>query len=226
MRQASTRRVAAAAVCLVLALGGQAVADAQVTDASGADTNRAVGRAASAYLGGLKTFAAAVLWNRIDPVFHEYYHDIPLEEQRYMLSTIAAVTALDPHLVQPYYVGSWILVTNDRLTEGAAMAERGVERNPTSGILIMNLAQLRMLYLDDVDGAAVIAERALSPDVWWTDVVEQHNAYPILGSIFRAAGRDDLDAVVQAELIRIDEEAGDLLDDHDHDHDHDGVPDH
>ncbi|MBN2848161.1 MAG: hypothetical protein JXP72_06905 [Coriobacteriia bacterium] len=213
-------------LCLVLALAGQAMADSLVPEASGVETGRAVGRAASSYLSGLRTFAASVLWNRIDPVFHGYYHNLPLSEQRFVLSTIAIVQSLDPHMVQSYYIGPWILRGNDRLEDAIAMSERGVEANPKAGILLMNLAQMRMLYQDDLSGAVEVAERALAPDVEWTDFVEQHNAYPILGAVFRAAGRDDLDAIVQAELIRLDAEAGDLLDEEDHDHDHDGVPDH
>jgi len=85
-----------------------------------------------------------------------------------------------------------------------------------------------MLFGDDLEGAVEMAKTILddTSGMVWTDAVEEHNAYPILGAIFRAAGRDDLDAIVQAELLRIDQEAGDLLGDDDHDHDHDGVPDH
>ena len=225
-RLATSLTAGVVVLCLVLALAGQAMADSLVPEASGVETGRAVGRAASSYLSGIRTFAAAVLWNRVDPVFHGYYHDLPLGEQRFVLSTIAIVQALDPRMVQSYYIGPWILKDNDRLEDAIAMSERGVEANPSAGILLMNLAQLRMLYQDDLPGAVEVAERALAPDVEWTDLVEQHNAYPILGAIFRAAGRDDLDAIVQAELIRLDAEAGDLLDEEDHDHDHDGVPDH
>ena len=215
-------------LCLALALGGQAVADSQVPEASAAATGQAVGRAASSYLSGIRTFAAAILWNRIDVVYHGYYRDVGLSDQRFILSTIAIVQAIDPSAVQSYYIGSWVLVRNERVADGLAMAERGVEHNPEAGILRANAAQLRMLYGEDLAGAVEMAETILDrkEEMVWTDVVEEHNAWPILGAIFRAAGRDDLDAIVQAELLRIDEEAGDLLDEHDHDHDHDGVPDH
>lgn len=216
------------ALCLALALGGQAVADSQVPDASVVATGQAVGRAASSYLSGIRTFAAAILWNRLDVLSHDYYQNVGLTDQRFILSTIAIVQSLDPSAVQPYYIGSWVLVRNDRVADGLSMAERGVENNPEAGILRVNAAQLRMLYGEDLAGAVEMAKSILDrgDEMVWTDVVEQHNAYPILGAIFRAAGRDDLDAIVQEELLRFDEEAGDLLDDADHDHDHDGVPDH
>lgn len=216
----------AIAACLVLALGGQAVGDALVPDASGADTNRAVGRAASSYLLGIRRFGAAVLWNRLDPIMHGYYGGTALEDMRYMLSSIAAIQALDPESVQSYYVGSWILIQNGRTKEGMEMAERGVAANPDAGILRVNLAQLRMLYADDLPGAVEMAETALGPDLRWTDVVEQHDAYPILGAIFRVAGRSDLEAQTQAALERMDEEAGDAIGEEGHDHDNDGAPDH
>ncbi|MDZ4166211.1 MAG: hypothetical protein U1E08_00740 [Coriobacteriia bacterium] len=220
--------VAAIVLCLALMFGGQAVADSLVPEASAEVTSQAVGRAASSYLSGIRVFGAAILWNRIDVIYHGYYREAGLTEQRFILSTIAIVQALDPGAVQSYYVGSWVLVRNDRVADGLAMAERGVEHNPQSGILRTNAAQLRMLFGDDLEGAVEMAESLIDnkDEMVWTDSIEEHNAYPILGAIFRAGGRDDLDALVQLELERIDEEAGDLLGEEDHDHDHDGVPDH
>jgi len=212
--------------CLAVALGGQALADSLVPEASAADTNAAVGHATSSYLTGIRSYAAAALWNRLDPVMHGYYSGVSLSDMRYMLSSISLIVALDPQFVQAYPVGSWILVQNDRADDGLAMARRGVDANPESGSLLANLAQLQYLYGDDLTGAVETAERAMEHDVEWADLHEQHSWYPILGDIFRQGGRDDLDAIVQAELVRIDEEAGDQLAPEDHDHDHDGVPDH
>ena len=68
--------------------------------------------------------------------------------------------ALDPTLEQSYYVGSWVLVQNDRVFEGIEMAERGVRENPDSGLLITNLAQVLMLYGDDLPAAYDMADTA------------------------------------------------------------------
>ncbi len=214
------------AIGLVLVLGGQAAADALVPESSGAQTAEAVGRAASSYLTGIKTFAAAALWNRIHPVMHGYYSGVSLGEQRYMLSSISLVVALDPQQTQAYPVGSWILADNDRIADALAMAERGVEANPRSGLTLSNLAQMQYLYGEGLAAAARTAERALDDDVEWLDPLQQHQWYPILGDILRRAGREDLDAAVQAELERLDAEHADELEEVDHDHDHDGVPDH
>lgn len=221
-----TLLLALAAACLVVGLLGQAGADALVADASGVATNRAIGRAASSYLSGLKTFAAAALWNRMEPVFHNYYGGVALEDQRYMLTTIAAVQALDPHAVQSFYIGSWVLAQNDRLEEGIAMAERGVEANPRAGILRVGLAQMRMLMKDDLDGAVEMAERALADDTLWTDPIEQANAYLAMRAIFESAGRHDLAASADELLLRVEADHGDELDFENHDHDGDGEQDH
>jgi hypothetical protein len=106
------------------------------------------------------------------------------------------------------------------------MAEKGVEANPNAGLLLSNLAQMEYLYGEGLDAAVTIAERALADDVEWIDGIQQHQWYPLLGDIFRQAGRDDLDALVQERLERLDGELGDELSHEDHDHDHDGVPDH
>lgn len=214
------------AVCLALSLGGQAATDALAADASGSDMTNAVGRAASSYLTGVRTFAAAALWNRLDPLLHNYYEGVPLEDQRYMMSTIAAVEWLDPTLDQPYYVGAWVLAANDKMRDGIAMAERGVTARPDSGLLWVNLAQVKMLFGRDLSGAVKAAERALKPGVKWEGPAEKHDGYVILSAVFRAAGRTDLDAVVQAELTRLDAEEPEALTGQDHDHDGDGKQDH
>jgi len=219
------RFVGALALCLALSLGGQALADSLV-NANGGETAAAMGRAASSYLTGIKVFVASALWNRIDPIFHDYYGEVALEDQRYMLSTIAAVQALDPTLTDSYYVGSWILIGNDRLAQGMAMAARGVEINPKAGIVLVNYAQLLSLYGEDPGLAVEIAERALAADVLWKDRTEQANAYAALGGVFRAAGRDDLDAFVQAEIAYLQSVPDDAAGSPAHDHDNDGVPDH
>lgn len=213
------------AAFLVMALGGQAVAD-RVADASGADTTAAVGRAASSYLTGIRTYAAAALWNRIDPLMHNYYEGVPFEDLRYALTTIAVVQWLDPHAADSYYTGSWMLIGNDRVEDGIAMAERGVEHNPNAGLLAMNLAQIRMLQQDDLEGAVKVGKTALEPDTVWTDPLEQHNALLILVSVFRAAGRDDLVVVAQEQITQAIAEEPEAFEHMDHDHDGDGVPDH
>ena len=105
-----------------------------------------LGQTGFAYLGGLRTFAAAVLWNRIEPVFHTYYGGVPLDEQTYMIPTLRLVVALNPQFTQAYYISSYMVYKHSP-AEGIALAEEGLARNPDSGILHANLAQL--LFIDD-----------------------------------------------------------------------------
>lgn len=227
-RATRIRLIAGIVLALVLALGGQAMADSLVPEASGQDTNAAVGRAASSYLTGIRRYGAALLWNRLDPIMHGYYAGVSLTEQRYMLSTIAMVEALDPGFVQSYYVGTWVLIQNDRLDDGLAMAERGVQEVPTSGLLLTNLAQIQYLYAKDLDSALDTALSGLGPDVVWDSASDQYTGYAVFRDVFKTAGRDDLYEKMIAEILRLDAEIDANPDeaDHDHDHNNDGVPDH
>ncbi len=65
----------AVALLLVALIGGQALASATAPPGGVAATGRVIGQTSFAYLGGLRTFAAAVLWNRLEPLFDGYYHD-------------------------------------------------------------------------------------------------------------------------------------------------------
>lgn len=207
-------------------LGGQALADAQVSGAPGAETGRAVGRAASSYLTGLRTYAAAALWNRLDPLMHGYYSGKSIEDQRYMLSTIAVVEWLDPSAVQAYYVGEWILVTNRRVPDGLAMARRGIDANPTSGLLLAGYTQLLSLYGDDQAKTVDAGLRALQDDVVWADDFEKIDGYAAVGAAFAKAGRQDLNATVQQRILDIESHMDPSAAPTDHDHNGDGVPDH
>ncbi|MCX8007599.1 MAG: hypothetical protein N3B11_05735, partial [Coriobacteriia bacterium] len=67
-----SRRAPAALVAAFLALIvlGQAGAESVLPEAQRTATARVIERAGWSYLGGLRTFAAAVMWNRIEPIFH------------------------------------------------------------------------------------------------------------------------------------------------------------
>lgn len=228
------------ALSLVLVLGGQAAARAAAPEASGAATGQAVGKAASSYLTGLRTYAAAVLWNRLDPVTHRYYEDVALDDQVFTLTTIAAVQALDPHAIQSYFVGSWILVRNDRKVDGMAMAKNGVENNPTAGLVFINYAQLLWLEEQDIVRAAGYAERSISPEMTWVDIETQQNQYLMAAAIFRQAAEDatsrgdaaaaakwaGLDAYAKQRVEELDLELASEEPHVDHDHNGDGVADH
>ena len=176
-----TRALVALALVVLLGLGlvGQALADSSAPPRDADETAGLFGRAGFAYLSGLRTFGAAVLWNRLEPQFHEYYGGGVIGEQTWMLSTFRLVTWLDPGFVDAYYVASWMIAQNDDLEEGLRIAEEGVEANPDSILAQSGLAQ--MLYLNgDLEAAAERADATLAATqvrdargMWESDVARR-----------------------------------------------------
>jgi len=226
MTMAATSKLSRVIVVIALAallLAGQFVADRQALAI--ARDSAALGRAGFAYLTGVRTFIAAVLWNRLDPIFHEYYEDLTLTEQTQMLPTMQAVIALDPQFIDAYYVAAWMLAQRGDVETGLDIARQGVENNPRSGILRMNYAQLLYLFGGDTPAAVEQADAAVA-NAEWRDPIEQHDAYAIFRAIYRSAGMIEREAFILDELVRLDEIIGDALPEGAHDHDGDGVPDH
>lgn len=211
---------------LLVVLAGQYAGDSIMGAQSSTATVAAVGRASTSYLTGIRTYAAAVLWNRIEPLLHGYYDGVPLTEQRYMLSTIALVEWLSPTFAPAYYIGPWILIGNGKVAEGMAMAKAGVENAPDSGMCRQSYAQLLVLKSNDLKGAVVQAKAALGPTIQWADATEQVNAYASLEQIFRQAGETAQADFVKAEIDRIDATIENSSTKDIHDHNGDGVPDH
>lgn len=211
-----------AAVFVALAAGGQAVGETVMPSSERTATPRLVGRAGWSYLGGLRTFAAAVMWNRIDPIYHSYYRDVPLDQQRYMLPWIALVTALDPTLLDPWYVGSWIVARNGKVDEGIELARRGMEANPRSGLLAASYAQLLYVFRRDAKAALPYARRALEPAMTWRSLAEQYEGYAAMRDILRVNGLEDEARSVESRMqelgrrIEAGEGAAGEHDQHDH----------
>lgn len=217
--------LAAVLVCVALLAGG--LADSALPPGyAGVSTGETVGRAGFAYLTGLRVFVAQVLWNRIEPIFHEYYGEVPLEDQAYMLTTFNLVTLLDPQFSQPYYVGPWILARSGHEAEAIDLAAAGVREIPDSGLLHAGYAQILMLFSEDMDAAVKQADIVMGDTVVWTDAIERHDAYGAVRAVYIKAGLDKkaADALERIELL--DSQLGDQLGDESHDHDGDGAPDH
>ncbi len=224
------RRPAVAFACialmLVVVLGGQALADTLAAETSFTATGDAMGRAGFAYLTGVRIFASAILWNRIDPIYHEYYGDLPLAEHTYMLPTIKIITVLTPDFEEAYNVGAWVVARRGLVDEALELARQGVENNPKSGLLATNYAQILFLFADDPEAALAQAEIAFSDDMEWRDLFEQHDSYAVLRTLFKTCGEPERSEAVMVEIERLDAELGDRLPPGSHDHDGDGVPDH
>lgn len=188
-------------VCVLLA--GQAAAGAlvPVTDSTG--TVRAVGSSTFAYLSGFRIFAARVLWNRFEPLFHVYYQEGALKNQVYALPMIHLIVSLDPQFDQPYYVGPWIIAEHGDVKTALDLARQGVENNPDSGLLRASYAQMLLLYAKDPAAAAYQANEALKPGTYWRDAWEQHDAYQILRIIYDKAGQPAMSAYVKQQVEKL-----------------------
>lgn len=212
-----------AAAFFALIVGGQAVGEVAMPSSDRLATARLMGRAGWSYLGGLRTFAAAVMWNRIEPIFHSYYENVPLEEQRYMLPWVAFVTALDPTLLDPWYVGSWIVAKNGKVDEGIELARKGMEANPESGLLAASYAQMLFLFRHDAEAALPYAQRALEPQMTWRSLEEQFEGYAFVRDILRANGLEGQARWVEAQMQELGRriDAGEDAASEHHHHDHD-----
>jgi tetratricopeptide (TPR) repeat protein len=184
-------------------LGGQALADARIPARSGLQAGATFGRAGFAYLTGLRRFGALLLWNRLEPQFHEYYLGQPLKYQTYLLPSLRLVLLLDPQFIQAYYMAPWIVRDNGHTEDAIVIARDAVVDNPDSGLLHTSLAQI--LYLEKRDQAESVrqADLAMRQNQLWADATEQWQAMKILADIYAHAGmpqKADLANVVATQL--------------------------
>jgi hypothetical protein len=173
---------------LAVALVGQAGADRAAPRGVTTDTGQTLGRAGDAYLSGLRVFAAALLWNRLEPQFHGYYSGVALKDQRFLMPNLRLVLLLDPHFVQAYYDVPWILADNKRVADALSIAREGVANNPRSGLLRMAYAQILFLKTKDIGDAVLQADIALKSDMQWRDPLEYWENVTIAEDIYRHAG--------------------------------------
>jgi len=206
-------------------LAGQWAASAMAPATGVASTGRVLGRTGFAYLGGIRTFVAAALWNRLDPQFHEYYRGRQLADLDFMIPTMRLVVALDPQFTQAYQVSSFIIFKKVDEAAGIEIAREGVARNPHSGAMRSNLAQLLLLH-DPVEARDEILSNirsGLAPDTVWTTDAEEYEGLATM----RAASvvLDDQQRVssIKQRLDELKEHGASVGD---HDHDHDGRQDH
>jgi tetratricopeptide (TPR) repeat protein len=174
------------ALLFAVLLGAQAVGSASAPPGGVASTGRLLGQTSFAYLGGLRTFAAAVLWNRIDPQFHAYYHENLDKSYVVFLPTVHMVLALDPQFEQGYYVASFMLAKMGHLDQGIALAEQGLRALPNSGLLRSNYIQL-LRAQNDVGNRAKMLQQAklgLAPTARFANIDDEFEALGVFRSVF------------------------------------------
>lgn len=111
------------------------------------------------FLGGVRTAAAAYLWIKADRLHDDYYKEDFNKEQE-LVPLYRLATWLDPHLVDAYYVGSWLLYRYKQPEEGWKFAQEGLRLNPDSWKMELNLGQLAMLYKKNYREAVIHMKKA------------------------------------------------------------------
>lgn len=189
----TVRVVLAFVLLFALLLGAQALGAASAPPGGVASTGRVIGQTGFAYLGGLRTFAAAVLWNRLEPIFDGYYHTFD-QNFAVFLPTMRLVLMLDPQFQQAYYVTAFWLLRNNRVPDAIQVAEEGLRNNPTSGLMRANLAQVLFIGGDGTVTPRMLqlASEGIGPDVTWANSDDQFEGYGIFRAIFDKAGRKDI----------------------------------
>ena len=230
-------RLAIVAGLLIVLLGAQGAAAALAPSGRSAETGRVIGRAGFAYLSGLRTFAAAVIWNRLEPQFDLYYADKTLADQAQLLPMIRVVEMLDPQFVQAYYIASWVVARHGDLDEAFRISREGIEKNPKSGLLRSSYIQNMMLEDNarvargepriHVQEAVAHADAATGDDIVWNDDAEKVEGYAVMAAAYRIAGlTEKADAAkAVAAAVRGPGTAGGVGG-AGHDHDGDGTADH
>lgn len=190
-----------AAFALVVAvLATQVAADRLVPVASRADAPGVLGRSGFAYLAGIRTYTAAVLWSRLDPINDEYYETLPLGEKKFLLPTIRLAIALDPNFDEPYFVGPFVLWEAGLKDDAMELASEGTERNPGSALLHASRTQL-LLTAGRFAEAGVEAERAMRAE--WKSESDFYNMLAPLEIAFDRTGAKERADFIRAERVRL-----------------------
>jgi tetratricopeptide (TPR) repeat protein len=190
---------------LVAALVGiQSAASASAPQQPVASTGALLGNAGFAYLGGLRVFAAALIWNRLEPQFDGYYRSKQLQEATFLMPSFYLVQKLDPTFVQAYYNAAFILAMRDQWDEAFQVARDGIANNPNSGLMRANYAQVLLLKGDrtDLPEAYKQALAGIAPDMTYGSIDDEFESLAVFRSVFGKTGRKDLEAAV---LQRLDQ---------------------
>jgi len=184
---ASLRWILVVVALVVVLFAGQALAASSAPAGGIASTGRVMGQTGFAYLGGLRTFAAAVLWNRLEPLFHGYYQGREVSQLKEFLPTMRLVQALDPQFEQAYYNAAWIVARRGRVDDALEIAREGVANNPNSGLLRANLVQILLVQdkQKNLPEAYKLAVAGIKPGVYWANGDDQYEGYGIFRTVFK-----------------------------------------
>jgi len=193
------RFVIIAVLLLAVLLGAQALGQVSAPAGGVASTGRLIGQTSFAYMGGIRTFVAAVLWNRLDPIFHGYYSASFGKDFVVFLPTFRLVIALDPQFQQAYYTASYYLARSGRVDQGLALAREGVANNPTSGLLRANYIQVLELQNRVANRAEMLkqAQIGIGPTITYANIDDEFESLGVFRSIFATSGDTKTAGVLQ-----------------------------
>jgi hypothetical protein len=204
--QRTPARIGIVLVLLLAVVLAQNIAATRAPSGTSSETGRLIGRAGFAYLSGMRTFAAAVLWNRLDPQYDLYYHQRDLGHDTQMLPTMWIVQMLDPQFVQSYYIASWIVSRHGDPQGGFDVIREGIRNNPRSGLLRAGYIQL--MFLNDRQGyihdAVAQADAGTAPGVIWTARDEKMESYAVFATAYHLAGLTSKEKAVRAVVASLE----------------------
>jgi hypothetical protein len=177
------------AALLIAIVGAQALAAFSAPPGATASTGATLGRTGFEYLGGLRKFAAAALWNRLEPQFHEYGAS-SIDQRLEFLPTMRLVQMLDPQFEQAYYVSAFMLSRIGRMPQALEIAREGIEKNPKSGLMRANYAQILLIQdqVKNLPEALKEAKAGTAPGTKWANSDDQFEGYGIFRTVFKLAG--------------------------------------
>lgn len=225
MGSGRARTIAAVVGLLAVLLAFQAATTATAPPGGVASTGRVMGRTGFAYIGGVRTFAAAVIWNRLEPIFHDYYNGASAAKMKWALPAMNLVQILDPQFLQAYYQASYNVYRMGREKEALQIAQQGVVNNPKSGFMRANYAQLLLIQdaKRNLPQMVRLADAGMREDMYWSDEADLYEGLAIFRAVYTVAGQTQRAVEIQQ---RLDGLRGAGVELGDHDHDGDGEQDH
>ena len=195
----------AVVLCLGLIIGAQGLAAATAPTSVQLSQSRVIGQAGFAYLGGLRMAAAGLLYQRLDPQFHQYLTDKAIQDRTDLLPSIRIIQMLNPQLEQPYYYVSFILALKGRMADAIGLARQGVENNPASGLLRANYVQLMMMQDRKKNLPEMLAQAkvGLGSTVTYTSLNDQYESYGIYRTAYVLAGDTQMVKTLESEQQRL-----------------------
>jgi hypothetical protein len=207
----SVMLVAVALALVAVLLAAQALAAYSAPTETVQSTGALLGNTGFEYLGGLRRFVAAVLWNRLEPQFHQYGQG-KVEKRPEFLPTMRIVQLLDPQFEQSYYVAAYVLAELGRTDEALKVAHDGIANNPKSGLMRSNLIQvlLKQDKVKNLPEMVQLAQEGSSADMTWANADDEFEGFGVFGTIFRMSGDEAAAKRTQAVQQKLKQQGAEL----------------